>query len=131
MLHSVEVGILSGVSDIIKLKLRSRVPSVLAIPSSGSASPLVSVLSISRCVLVIHVEPQALHGVSIQDVSKIEVVAKLRGVREVGAVVPALGPVHHQGVGSHIAPAPALGAPVGRGKAGGEVMQGEWSEPEI
>ena len=97
--------------------------------------PLIEVsvvcVSISRCVLVIHVEPQALHGVSIQDVSKIEVVAKLRGMGEVGTVVPALGPVHHQGVGSHIAPAPALGAPVGRGKAGGEVMQGEWSEPEI
>ena len=44
----------------------------------------------------------------IKCVRKAGGVFELYGVGEVGAVVPALGPVHHQGVGAHIGPAPAL-----------------------
>ena len=76
-----------------------------------------AIVAIAGGVLLVHIEPQALHGVHIRDVSEAEGVSELRGEREVGAVVPALGPVHHQGVGAHIGPAPALRAPVGRGRA--------------
>ena len=43
-------------------------------------------------------------------------VAELHGVGEVSAVVPALGPVHHQGVGGGEGPVPALGTPVDQGR---------------
>ena len=66
-------------------------------PSSVPSSPVVASKAIAGGVLVVHVVPQALHGVGVQDVSKAEGVAELCGVGEVGAVVPALGPFHHQG----------------------------------
>ena len=47
------------------------------------------------------------HGVSVQDVSKAEGVAKLHSMGEVGAVVTALGQVHHDNLnfcGTHNPP---------------------------
>ena len=46
----------------------------------------------------------------IKCVRKAGGVFELYGVGEVGAVVPALGPVHHRGVGANGGPAPALSA---------------------
>ena len=66
-----------------------------------------AVKAITGSVLRLHVVAQALHGVGVQNVFKAEGVAELCGVGEVGA----LGPVHHQGVGAHVGPAPALRAP--------------------
>ena len=116
------VWFISGVAnEVMELKRCTRVPPVLTILSSVSSGPVVTSVPISRCVLVVHIEPQALHGVSVQDVGEAEGVAELRGVGEVGAVVPALGLVHHQGVGAHIGPASTLSAPVCGGRLGGQV----------
>ena len=64
---------------------------------------------------------QSLHLVGVRDDGEAEGVSELLGVGEVGAVVLTLGPVHHQGVGAHVGLASSLRAPVGRGRAGGEV----------
>ena len=115
------VGLVSRIADeVMEVKRFSGVPPVLTICSLVATGPVVACVAITWTVLLVHVEPQALHGVSVQDVSKAEDVAKLRGLGEVGAVVPALGPVHHQGVAANIGPAPALSAPVGRGISRGQ-----------
>ena len=55
------------------------------------------------------------------DVSEHQLVSELVSMRGVFAVVPALRPVHHDGVGPEVRPAPALGSPGGGGRAGGDV----------
>ena len=109
------------IHEVIVSEWSPGVPPVLTIASAVSPRQVMAVIAITGGVLGVHVVAQALHGVGVSNVGKAESVAKLRGVGEVGAVVLALGPVHHQGVGAHVGPAPALRAPVGRGRAGGEV----------
>ena len=75
----VEVGILSRASNkVIKLKDSSGVPHVLAISSPISSSPVVSSVPIAGGVLVVHVEPQALHRVRVKDVGEGERLSELR-----------------------------------------------------
>ena len=75
--------------------------------------PVVPGVTIARLVLLVHVVPEALHGVVVQDVGEHQLVSELVSMREVFAVVPALRLVHHDGVGPEASPVPALGSPGG------------------
>ena len=119
-----DVGIVSAViNEVIVGEGSPGVPPVLAISPPVAPGPVVTSVPIAGCVLAVHVEPQTLHGVHIQDVAEAEGVAQLHGVGEVGAVVPALGPVHHQGVGGGVGVVTTLGAPVGRGGGGLDIRE--------
>ena len=98
--------------EVIKFKRCSTVPAVLAVPSPVSSSPIVASEAIVRGVLLVHVVSETLHGVAVQNVSEGEGVAQLSSMREVPAVVPALGPVHHQSVRSNVCSVSALSVPV-------------------
>merc|ERR1712062_317372 len=72
----VDIGLSSGVAnEVIEVKGSTRVPPVLTILSSVSPSPVVTSVAIARGVLFPHVEPQTLHGVAVQDVSKAKAVS--------------------------------------------------------
>ena len=87
----VEVGIMSRIlNKVIEVENSPIVSPVLAISSPVATGPAVASVPIAGGVLVVHVVSQTLHGVSVQDVGEAEGVAELRGVGEVGAVVPAL-----------------------------------------
>ena len=119
-----DVGLISAVvNKVIICKRCPRVPPILAITSPVAPGPVMARVPIAWCILIDHVEPKALHSVHIQDVSEAEGVAQLYGVGEVGAVVPALGPVHHQGVGGGEGLVPALSAPVGRGRGALDIRE--------
>ena len=102
-------------NEVMEIKRFSRVPPVLTISSSVTSSPVVTSVSITWGVLLVHVVPETLHGVGVQDVSEGEGVSQFSSVGEVLTVVSALGPVHHQGVGANIGPVSTLSIPVGGG----------------
>ena len=111
------VGLISRIADeVMEVKRFSRVPPELTISSPVASSPIVAGVAITWAVLLVHVEPQALHGVSVQDVSKGEGVSQFPSMGEVLTIVSALGPVHHQGVGANIGSASTLSTPVGGGR---------------
>ena len=115
---------ISGVShEVVKVPGCSAVPAVLTVTSPVSSSPVVASVAIARSVLLVHVVPQALHRVAVQDVGEGEGEAELCRVREILTVVPALGPVHHQGVGANVGSVSTLSAPVGGGRGGSHVSQ--------
>ena len=95
--------------------------------------PVVPGVTIARLVLLVHVVPEVLHGVAVQDVGEHQLVSELVSMREVFAVVPALRLVHHDGVGPEASPVPALGSPGGGGRGGGDVIHrgGEQALPGL
>ena len=108
----VDEGIISAVgNEIIELKGFPAVPPVLTILSLVSPSPVVASIAIARTVLLVHVVPQALHGVGVQDVSE------LCGVM-VLTVGPAVRPVHHDGVAPSVSPPTTLSRPELRSRGG-------------
>ena len=93
------VGFISRIAgEVIEVKRFSRVPPVLTIPSSVSSSPVVASVAISRSVLLVHVVPETLHGVSVQDVSKGEGVSQFPSMGEVLTIVSAFCPVQHASI---------------------------------
>ena len=76
-------------NEVMEVKRFSRVPPVLTISSSVSSSPVVTSVSITWGVLLVHVVPETLHGVGVQDVSKGEGVSQFSSVGEVLTVVSA------------------------------------------
>ena len=86
------------INKVIEGKRCPGVPPVLAIRSPVAAGPVVASVPITGGVLVVHVEPQALHRVRVQDVGKGEGLPELQR-KSVPAEVHALGPVNHLGVG--------------------------------
>ena len=105
-------GFIAGfVNEIIEVKRFPAVPPVLTILPLVSPRPVVAGIAIARGVLLVHVVPQALHGVGVQDVSELcsEVVL---------TVGPAVCPVHHDGVGPEVSPSTTLSSPELRSRGG-------------
>ena len=102
------------VNEVIEVKLCPTVPPVLTILPLVSSSPVVASIPIARAVLLQHVEPQALHGVAVQDVGELCLVVGL-------TVGPAVRPVHHDGVGPSVGPSSTLSRPEVRGSGGPHV----------
>ena len=65
------------IHEVIVSEWSPGVPPVLTISPAVSPRPLTAVIAITGGVLGVHVVPQALHGVRIQDVSKAEGDAEL------------------------------------------------------
>ena len=59
------------VNEVVEVKLFPAVPPVLTVLPLVSSSPVVASVAIARAVLLLHVEPEALHGVGVQDVSEL------------------------------------------------------------
>ena len=59
------------VNEVVEVKLFPAVPPVLTVLPLVSSSPIVTSVAIARAVLLLHVEPEALHGVAVQDVSEL------------------------------------------------------------
>ena len=74
------------------------------------------VVAIAGAVLLLHVEPQALHGVGVQDVGELCVVMVL-------TVGPAVRPVHHDGVAPSVSPPTTLSRPELRSRGGPNIWQ--------
>ena len=111
----VYIRLLSRVSyKVTKLRRLSRVKPVLSIIAPVPPSPSVPSIPITRAVLLHHVEPQALHGVTVQDVCKLKGVSQLCSMGEVSAVAPAVCPGHHDSVGASKGAPPTLSTPVCR-----------------
>ena len=92
-----DVGLISPViHEVIVSEWSPGVPPVLTISPAVSPRPVMAVIAITGGVLGVHVVPQALHGVHVQNVSKAEGETELHRVGEVGAVVLVLG-----GIGTH------------------------------